>query len=95
MIVGATDQVITVNVSKNLTGYETALIKYRKPNNVTGQFVATVTNVTTGVIQYAIQSASDIDMAGNWVFWAYVEYENGKIGIGEPFFVSAKNEGQT
>lgn len=94
MIVGATDQVITVNVEKDITGYSTALIKYIKPNKATGQFTATVTNPTSGILTYSIQSASNIDMSGDWVFWAYITYANGKIGIGEPFVVTAKNQGQ-
>ena len=94
MIVGATDQVITVNVDKDITGYSTALIKYIKPNKTTGQFTATVTSAVNGVLSYPIQSASNIDIAGDWVFWAHITYSNGKIGIGEPFIVTAKNQGQ-
>jgi hypothetical protein len=94
MIVGATDQIITVNVEKDITGYSTALIKYIKPNKTTGQFTATVTSATNGVLVYEIQNASDINLAGDWVFWAYITYQNEKIGIGEPFVVTAKNQGQ-
>lgn len=94
MIVGSTDQKFTVDVMKNISGYQSAEIRYIKPNKVTGHFDADVVNPVTGIIEYLVQNVSDIDVAGDWIFWAKINYVDGSVGYGEPFVVTAKNQGQ-
>lgn len=92
MIVGATDQKLVVNVGKSLSGYDVAYINAIAPDKTEKKFTATVSNVPSGIMEYQLQTG-DIDLAGNWVFYAEVVYLDGKIGYGKPFMVSAKNKG--
>lgn len=69
LYVGDIGTVITCEVSADITGYSAALIKYKKPDDTTGSFTATVSNATTGTLTYTLVSG-DLDQAGDWTFWA-------------------------
>jgi hypothetical protein len=94
MIVGSTDQKFTVDVMKDISSAQSAEIKFIKPDNTNGYFSATIVDDVNGIIEYAVQNVSDIDMAGDWIFWAKISYTDGSVGYGEPFVVTAKNQGQ-
>ena len=94
MIVGSTDQKLVVNVEKDISGFQDAYILYIRPDRTTGQFVATVTDSVYGIIEYSMINATDIDMAGDWIFYAKISYADATVGYGEPFIVTAKDQGQ-
>lgn len=85
IFVGQTKLDINLFLRQPLPSVTTALIKYTKPDDSAGSFTATVVDETDndGQIQYEVTSASDIDQAGAWIFWAHITYSNGKIIQGE------------
>jgi len=93
MIVNSTDQKLVVNVHKSIVGFTVARINYIKPDRVIGFFVATVTNAPEGIIEYQI-ATGNIDLAGDWIFYAEIQFGAGVLGYGKPFIVTAKNPGQ-
>ncbi len=84
---GQTALTITATVGQDVTS-ATCLIKYKKPDETLGSFAATIITAVTGVIRYTITSASDIDQAGNWVFWTQVTFSDGTIANGEEYVVT-------
>lgn len=94
MIVGSTDQKFEVDVCKDISGYDTAELRFIRPNKTTSFFSATVTDAVNGIIEYDVVNESDIDMAGDWVFYAKINYLDGTVGYGEPFIVTAKDQGE-
>ena len=94
MIVGSTDQKFVVDVFKDISDYQEVYIMYIKPDKTTGSFLATVTNISLGIIEYEVVNATDIDIAGDWIFYAKITYTDLSIGYGQPFIKTAKNQGQ-
>jgi len=69
----------------DLTG-ATAYFVYKKPNGTIGTWGGTIeTPATNGTIYYDIESGSDLDVSGNWKFYAMIVDSANKIGFGEPF----------
>jgi hypothetical protein len=93
--VGQTDLTIKLETGKNLTDITTGsfAIKYRKPNGVIASFDATATDLVKGIIQYSVQNETDLDIPGDWTFWAKITDNQGLISIGEPFFVLVYKQG--
>ena len=76
-----------------LSGAEVVLIKYRKPDGSEGAFIASVMDETEGVLTYDVQPG-DLDQAGWWRFWAWVEFPGGKTAPGDPVKVFVHKEGK-
>lgn len=85
IFVAQTNLKFVVSVDQNITGAITTKIKYIKPNGDTGEWVATITNATTGEITYIVAAANILDQYGTWILWAYIVFSNGTIAAGEPF----------
>lgn len=81
--VGQTDLTIKLTTGKNLTGITNVKVIFRNPNGVEGEFAATVVEAVTGVIQYVVTSANDLNVTGDWLFWAKVVNAQGLVSIGE------------
>lgn len=77
----------------NLTDAASVLIKYKKPDNTIGQWVATVENVTAGIIFYNLLSTEPLTV-GTWTFWGYVTFSDGRVGVGEAKNVVVKAQGR-
>lgn len=84
---------LNVNVSADITGQTSALIKYKKPSGTTGSWTATVTNESTGALQYSISQTSELDEAGEWTCWAFINFPSNKSIAGEPFKLNVNTEG--
>ena len=84
---------ITLNILSDISDVVTALIKFKKPNGVRGEFVATI-DTGAQTISYTITDPSDIDINGIWVFWAHLTYTNGDIIFGEASDQMVNLEGQ-
>lgn len=82
-----------ISVDADITGVQTAEIKYQKPDTTTGQWIATVESETTGRIYYDVTAANN-DAAGVWKFWAYITFSNGDImpGVAQEVTVYAEGE---
>jgi hypothetical protein len=82
-------------VCKTFTGLEgiiSAVIKYRKPDGSAGEFGAGVGDSGKGVIFHECIER-EIDMAGWWVFWAFITFGDGRIAAGEAAKVYVWKEG--
>jgi hypothetical protein len=76
----------------DLEGVLSTVIKYRKPNGITGEFTAGVSDTTKGNIYHECIEG-DIDVSGWWVFWAFVTFADGRTAAGETARVFIWNEG--
>jgi len=86
---------IRVGTDIDLTG-ATAYIVYTKPNGTVGTWNGTIESpATDGTIYYTIESVNDLDVAGNWKFFAMVVDSANKIGYGEPFQEYIYETGET
>lgn len=92
--VNQTRLAIQADTKIDLTGWDSALIKYEKPDHTQGSFVATVPEPTSGIVEYDIASADDIDQAGPWTFWAYVTFLDGTEIAGEPHTRLIREQGK-
>jgi hypothetical protein len=73
---------ITVKTFTDLEGIISAIIKYRKPDGATGELSGGGGDTTKGVICHEC-IAGEIDMAGWWVFWAFISFADGRTAAGE------------
>jgi hypothetical protein len=73
---------ITLKTFTDLDGIENAVIKYRKPNGVDGEFSAGVSNIAEGVIFHECIEG-EIDVSGWWSFWAFITFADGRTAAGE------------
>jgi hypothetical protein len=84
---------ITVKTFTDLEGISSAAIKYRKPDGSLGEFGAGVTDVDKGIIFHECIEG-EIDIAGWWVFWAFIVFADGRTAAGETAKVFIWNEGR-
>jgi len=89
---GQTALRITLRTFCDLEGIGNAVIKYRKPNNTTGEFSAAVGDAAHGVIFHECIEG-DIDVSGWWVFWAFITFADGRTAAGEAAKVYVWKEG--
>ena len=77
-----------------ITNATTLKIKYTKPDNSTDEVTATQVENSTQKIEYEGVAPSILDMEGDWTFWAWVEFSDGRVAPGEPFTKHIYVEGQ-
>jgi hypothetical protein len=83
---------ITVKTFTDLEGVSSALIKYRKPDGSSGEFSAGVMDEAKGFIFHECIEG-EIDMAGWWLFWAFITFADGRAASGEAAKVFVWKEG--
>jgi len=77
----------------DITGASVTQIKYKKPDGeTTGTFTATVEDAGAGSIYYDFAD-DELDQAGNWLFWAFITFSDGRSAPGEPVRVTVYEEG--
>lgn len=91
VFVGQTKLTITLDTGSKLTDVSVALIKYKKPNGVNDNFIATVLNNT---IFYDIASATDLDSDGVWELYAHITYTDTSVIIGEKALLRVYKPGE-
>jgi hypothetical protein len=84
---------ITVKTFIDLEGIEGAVIRYRKPDGVTGEFAAGVGDEAKGVIFHECIEG-EIDRAGWWSFWAFITFADGRTAAGETVKIFVWTEGK-
>ena len=89
---GQTALRITLKTFTDLKDAILAVIKFRKPNGVMGEFAAAVGDTAKGVIFHECIEG-DLDVWGWWSFWAYVTFVDGRTAAGETAKVYIWNEG--
>jgi hypothetical protein len=85
---------IIIDVGSSIQDHEIVEIRFQKPNNKRGKFIGSVDDAELGRIKYEVQSPADIDLAGIWIFWAYIKYQSGKEIKSEPVKIRIYDEGQ-
>jgi len=83
---------ITLRVFCDLEGVLSAVIKYRKPNGIIGEFAAFVLDISKGVISHECIEG-ELDLSGWWVFWAFITFADGRTAAGEAAKVYIWHEG--
>jgi hypothetical protein len=83
---------ITIKTFCDLEGVLSAVIKYRKPNGLLGEFAAAVSDIVKGIIFHECIEG-DLDVSGWWVFWAVVTFADGRVAAGEAAKVYIWHEG--
>ena len=73
---------ITVRTFCDLEDINTAVIRYRKPDGMTGEFAAAVIDTVKGIIIHECIEG-EIDASGWWAFWAFVTFSDGRTAAGE------------
>lgn len=68
---------IEIIVGEMINGVASAQIAYIKSTGATGSFTATIDEENQKVY-YLIQSELDVDVSGDWRFWAKLTYNDGK-----------------
>lgn len=84
---------IVVETKTDLSEAAAAKIKYRKPDGTSGEFAAVIGDAEGGIIFREMTAAGELDQAGWWVFWAWVEFQDGRAAAGEAERVFVWREG--
>lgn len=79
---------IILTVQVDINSAISTRIYYKKPGGTIDFVEATVQNPNTGVIYYDLEPDSAgnddfLDEVGNWKFWAWVEFSDGRTARGE------------
>jgi hypothetical protein len=90
---GQTALRLTLETFVDLENVNQVSIKYKKPDKTAGSFSAGVSDVVRGKIFHECLE-NEIDQAGWWVFWALVEFADGRTAAGEAVKVFVWNEGE-
>ena len=84
---------ITVKTFTDLEAAASTVIKYRKPNGKTGEFIAAIGDTANGVIFHEVIEG-ELNVSGWWAFWAFVTFADGRTAAGETAKVYIWNEGK-
>lgn len=89
-----TKLILKLTANHDINGATTTKIKYKKPvSKVVGEWDATVEDADTGILVFENFLTSTLDEAGDWKFWTYVVFSDGKIAEGEPVVQTIWNPG--
>jgi len=89
---GQTALRLTLKTYCDLEGIISAVIKFRKPNGVFGEFTAFVSDVAKGIIAHECIEG-EIDISGWWTFWAFITFDDNRTAAGEAAKVYVWKEG--
>ena len=76
----------------DLTGFQSATIRYLKPDGTSGELDAGVPDPADGLISHEF-GEGELDAAGWWRFWAFVRFADGRSSAGEAAKVHVWREG--
>ena len=83
---------ITLTTFCDLEGVLSAVIRFRKPSGLVGEFAAFVVDVAKGVISHECIEG-ELDVPGWWAFWAFITFADGRTAAGEAAKVYIWKEG--
>lgn len=90
---GQTKLRIRLNTNISIDVGDTLTIKGKRPDDSTFQWVCTVIDFETGLIEYKVQTG-DLDVVGEYVAWAHISDVGGDVAAGYPFNFTVKTEGE-
>jgi len=76
-----------------LSGADTCILKYRKPDGTEDRFPLTIEDELEGILRYNVQNG-DLDESGWWSFWANITFIDGRTSAGDPERVFINEEGE-
>ena len=83
-----TDLTLNFYAQKALNANDNAIIEYRSPENVSGQFTGRITNAPEGIVSFSVNNTESEFKAlgaGTYGFWLKItDSISGLISIGEP-----------
>ena len=74
---------IKLTCGQDITSALTLGVGYRKPDGTIGRWTAAEHTAATGIITYDLTASTELDQAGVWRFWAYVEFSDGREATGD------------
>ncbi len=93
IFVGQTALKFEVLTYTDLTGATAQFIKYKKPDESTGSFTATITDAKGGILEYTVTAVEELDQAGEWTLWGHATFPSGVVP-GEAVKLEIFNEGE-
>ena len=81
---------LQLNTGVTLTTATELKIKYLKPDNTSSSWTATITGTTS---LYKDMTGTELDQVGQWTFWAYVTFSDGRKAAGEAVRIFVYDEG--
>jgi len=83
---------LILNTNTDLSTASNLKVKYKKPDDSTGSWTATLYN-TTYIKKAFIAAGGELDQAGTWTFWAYATMSDGREIPGDPAKVTVREQG--
>lgn len=83
---------MTLDTGVVLTGATTLQIKHIKTDLSTGFWVASIDPSDANKLFYDFIN-TELDQSGNWIFWAFVIFSDGRNAPGEPVKVKVHEQG--
>ena len=83
---------LRLNTGEDLSSATGLKIKYTKPDGTAGHWDGTI-HSSTYVKKAFIAGAGELDVSGNWIFWAWATMSDGRDIAGEPVSYYVKTEG--
>jgi hypothetical protein len=84
---------LQLNTGVDLTGAQALKIRYQKPGSTAvNEFVATALPSLLGALYYDFKSG-DLNKSGDWTFWPWVTFADGRSAPGQPIKIKVWDEG--
>jgi len=77
----------------DLSSVETTEIQALKPDSTIESYNGEVIDQQNGTVRHDF-TPSELDQAGDWIFWIYAKLTNGKEYYGEPYEKHIYNRGE-
>lgn len=91
--VGQTWLTLVGKVNGDITGC-TAKIKYKKPNDVYGEWNASITDYGSGIMTFSTFTGTTLDVSGDWILWIKVTRTSDSVyAEGDPVIMKVVKAG--
>jgi len=84
IFVGQSSLRFKVECNTDITSCLVKKIKYMKPGDETVyEWNAVISDSVNGHIIYDVVLTTELDVAGKWKFWSYIQFSDGRIAMGD------------
>lgn len=83
---------IEIDSESSLDGVVLAIIKFKQPNKILGEWIGEIDVPEDNVVSYTIPEDEPL-IAGTWTMWLHLTFEDGRVLIGEAFKFKVYKEG--
>lgn len=79
----------------NLTGIESVVIRYQRPDGIKGEWPASVIDAVNGIIAHDVQVSTppELNIKGLWSIWPFITFAPGKTAPGTSASMKVEEEG--